>query len=510
LKKSIHTPKIYGNGGDPHRAPQNTKASYWAALGGGADGLALSIKMSSDEQLVCSSYENLLKCFNVDQNISSIEYQDLARLDGGATFRSTTLDADNKPTGETGKDLPWIATKQRRSLIAPLLKDVLVEFGRRTSIIIFVPDNRKIIDAVVAELQKYGLDNAVLLALTVNGFNYVTTSYPDVPLVLIGDGTETHAPASEVVFLYWEQLQNQILTDWLHKSQYPVILGSEPDSYAPDKHDFDKSVGRLNVVAIVTNSVLATAQLLHRPTVIDQEDFSGNKIDTTRWAVGYSHPNKDTLVSQSNGLIINIVDGGEYSGAAAIYKLPIHGRFDVQVSFEVSNPQQGTTFELAAICVDPGTTHLKNDDLDVKNINLSFDVHGAPPYASSERDENDGFRFGWNNSFTLTRFDSNWSSISANMYNQYGRDVGASGDGPATGELRLIRNEQVFSSYYRDKNNSEWVCSGAMLVQNMSEDCYIRIAAKHWDKDGMKPPPNRVVFRSFRIFQFLKARSFCA
>ena len=49
---------------------------------------------------------------------------------------------------------------------------------------------------------------------------------------------------------------------------------------------------------------------------------------------------------------------------------------------------------LAAIQVDPG----------YREVNLTFDVHGAPPYASSERDENDGFRIGWNNGPALTKF----------------------------------------------------------------------------------------------------------
>jgi len=156
---------------------------------------------------------------------------------------------------------------------------------------------------------------------------------------------------------------------------------------------------------------------------------------------------------------------------------------------------------MAAICIDPGYHHMNNADLDTRSVNLTFDVHGAPPYASSERDEDDGFRCGWNNGFNLTKVDPDWVAASVNMYNKYGRDVGNGAADNPDGSLRLIRNGPVFSTYYRDKYNSAWVCSGTMLVQNMAADAYIRLAAKHWEKGGT-PPANSVRFYRFKLYQF--------
>lgn len=156
---------------------------------------------------------------------------------------------------------------------------------------------------------------------------------------------------------------------------------------------------------------------------------------------------------------------------------------------------------MAAICIDPGTTHIDNTNLNTKNINLTFDVHGSPPYASSECDEDNGFRIGWNNSFNLTRIDSDWSSISANMYNKYGRNVGQNINKCGKGFLRLIRNGNVFTSFYKDDFNPNWVCSGAALLQNISDNIFIRLAGKHWPKDNNTPPANHITFTEFKLFQ---------
>lgn len=233
------------------------------------------------------------------------------------------------------------------------------------------------------------------------------------------------------------------------------------------------------------------------------DEFGGKRINTELWAAGYSHQNTETVISQDDGLHIAIAEGDKYSGAAAVCLLPIYGRFDAQVDFWVGNPQQGTTFEMAAICIDPGYHHPDNGDLNSKKVNLTFDVHGAPPYASSERDENDGFRCGWNNGFCLTQISQDWDSASGNMYNKYGRDVGCGSADSPSGSLRLVRNGKVFATYYRDKFNKEWVCSGAMLVQNMSDFAYIRLAAKHWHKvAGRRNPANDIKFYNFKLFQF--------
>jgi len=125
---------------------------------------------------------------------------------------------------------------------------------------------------------------------------------------------------------------------------------------------------------------------MHGRGLIASDAFAGTKINNDLWVLGHSRPNNESSIEVNDGLHIKI-EGKEYSGAAAFTAFSIHGGFDARMSFEVANPNQGTTFELAALHIDAG----------YQQPNLTFDVHGAPPYASSERDEDDGFRIGWNN-----------------------------------------------------------------------------------------------------------------
>ncbi|MEM6987143.1 MAG: hypothetical protein AAF499_11455, partial [Pseudomonadota bacterium] len=190
-------------------------------------------------------------------------------------------------------------------------------------------------------------------------------------------------------------------------------------------------------------------------------------------------------------------------GGGAATVVPLHGDFDATVDFEVAHPAQGTTLELAAIGIDAGYHNIDNSNLGSRTVNLTFDVHGAPPYASSERDQNDGFRCGWNNAYNLTQIAPDWEARSVNMYNKYTRDVGDGSPANPTGSLRLVRHGPLFAGYYRDAHNREWVGSGAMLVASMPDDCYLRLALKHWKKASAPvPPANHIVFSNFKVRQW--------
>jgi len=258
---------------------------------------------------------------------------------------------------------------------------------------------------------------------------------------------------------------------------------------------------------IVTSGVSPTLSALESGGIVFAEQFTGTKIDCSQWRAGYSSlvgpsGEPECSIKQDDGLIITLTEGERYSGAAAATIVPLFGDFDATVDFHVSNPAQATTFELAAIGIDPGYWNIDNQKITTRNANLTFDVHGAPPYASSERDQNDGFRSGWNNAYNLTQVAPDWESRSVNMYNKYTRDVGDGGTENLKGSLRLVRSGAVFCSYYKDKHNRAWVGSGAMLVQSMPEDCFIRLALKHWDKvEGKKPPANEVTFKNFVVRQ---------
>lgn len=511
---------VFGLGGDALTTPENTIEAYWMALGGGAAGLAVGVRLSRDGVVVCSEHDDFGPTCDDERAVAELDWRDIRRLDAGSTFCSTVLGADRQPTGERGGDRPWLGNlPSKRAVRVARLSDVLRLFGRRAAIIVGLPDgDRPLAEATVAELRRFGLLGRILLA----GSRETCTALSDMDrgarCVLVGDVDA--APADQVavaralgaaaLWLDWDAACpadagrvafDADLAAALDGSHMQLLLGSDRMPFAASPAHFAALDGIALKFGIVARGVLPTVDELTPASLVADDRFEGTRIDRGLWAAGYSHPNQDTEIFQDDGLHIRIRAGGSYSGAAAICTLPVHGRFDAHTAFYVGNPRAATTFELAAICIDPGYHDIDNSNPDRMRVNLTFDVHGAPPYASSERDEDDGFRCGWNNGFSLTRIGEDWSASSVNMYNKYGRDVGDGGADNPEGQLRLVRNGSIFACYYTDRHNAAWVGSGAMLVQSIAEDVYLRLAAKHWSKGGT-PPDNHVRFHDFRLYQF--------
>jgi hypothetical protein len=380
---------------------------------------------------------------------------------------------------------------------------------------------RDLVNAVAALLVKFGTDRSSLIGGDAETLALVSRVLPDAPLVLEGGLDERTSVAvttakkmkARCVLLNAEQVLSTAATP---TAGFMKSLGRNLRVLiTSDKHPFALPPKRLRRIAdapwlagVVCRAVHQTLDAYRAPCEVLADNFSGKGFDASVWELGYSKVNTETKVFQDNGLVVQIRSGREYSGGAALTTFSIHGDFDARVAFTVTNPTQGTTFELAAIQVDPG----------YREINLTFDVHGAPPYASSERDEDDGFRIGWNNGPALTKFspvklrmkaagaDYEVSSVqdeaqSSNLYNEYGRDVGYAKKDSPEGELRLVRFGSIFNAYYKDQYNPAWVLSGSALVPALAKDAFLRLGAKHWRKDGNTPPENTVTFRNFKLYQ---------
>lgn len=512
---------VYALGGDTLTSPEHTETSFLAAIGGGADGIISGVRLSKDGVVVCSNYDTFESCCGDQRSVRELNWKEICFLDAGFTFKSVKLDPFNQPTGDLGMDKPWEGNLPKKPALRILRLDkALTLFARKYPMILCLPpDQKDLIDATITELKKLGVYNRVRLWANQSVCRYLADKYPDSLFVLTGLKGEK---PSEQLKLAQEIGAKNLYLDWneacqsyegtfkfddelkmeLSNSNIQLLLGSDSMLYSP-KPDYFRAIDRISgIEGIIARGTLPTVEGLTPSALITQENFEGKSLNQSLWAAGYSHINQDTSITQNDGLHIEIKEGGSYSGAAAICLIPVYGRFDAIVDFQVSNPKQGTTFEMAAICIDPGYNHMNNSDLNTRNVNLTFDVHGAPPYASSERDEDDGFRCGWNNGFNLTKIESNWEASSVNMYNKYGRDVGNGDNDNPEGSLRLIRNGSVFSTYYKDKYNQAWVCSGVMLAQNISSDIYLRLAGKHWEKAGKPAPGNRISFYRFQLFQF--------
>ncbi len=527
--------RIYAQNGDGWSTPASTMESFWSALGAGASGLVLNLFLTKDGVLVCTPAGNLLSSCGTDVDVAELTLSELQTYDAGKIFRSTQLDDKGQVTGVRGGDTPWQGLQQerplknRKSLMHPTFETVLQMFARRTLITAVLPGDSytemtTLIDTLLQILDRYGLQTRVIITGLLAQLEQVRARSQHATLVLdVSSSLLTLDVIEQMSMLHCSNLQVSLqqLNDMPEPERAELIAATNDKNigwrfvlsnmtWAPTPAALNQ-IDALSCIidGLVTQGVLPSVNAIAPRSIVLAENFAGQQLDATRWSAGYSHINSETKITVDDELIINIAEGTAYSGGAAIALLPIHGDFDATVSFSVERPHQATTFEMAAIAIDPGYLHLSNTDLNTRNVNLTFDVHGAPPYASSERDQNDGFRCGWNNSYNLTKFgdsnasskDAGWIAASSNMYNKYGRDVGDGSTENLDGHLRLVRNGAVFNTYYRDKHNSEWVCSGSMLVQSMPQDVYIRLAAKHWHK--IDPAPgNTVRFRGFAVRQY--------
>lgn len=510
------TPEIYGLHGNSHTAPMDTMVAYRSAMGAGGAGFAAGLYLNASGSVVCCPSATLPNRNGESTAVLDMSDEQLRKHDAGATFQSTVLDTAHQPTGEKGTNYPWAGnSKKGDHLYHPQLAEVLQMFGRRTRILLMIQEDQgkqaadTLVEQTLKDLQSFGLANRVTIIAPKSSCFKIREKSPGTPLALMaapGDSLiqrvgDCESMRAEYLFAAIEDVVNQLgeLTD---TPSVKILLHSEKAPMAPSPGQLADLIPLRGLAGLCFKSVESCVEMVTPPAKVLADNFGGTIIDRTIWACGYSHQNQDTQISQCDGLTIKIKQGGSYSGGAAVTLLPIHGRFDAQVDFHVANPQQGTTFEMAAIGIDPGYFHIDNTDLNSRSVNLTFDVHGASPYASTERDENDGFRIGWNNGYNLTKFDADWSAASVNMYNKYSRDVGNGAINNPKGTLRLVRNGSVFNAYCKDKYNHDWVCTGSELIPNLGPDIHLRLAAKHWNKGGRQAPDNQVTFSNFRVYQF--------
>ncbi len=512
--------QIWALGGESLRAPEDTIPAYWGALAGGAHGLAVGVQLTADGVVACCGRETLEATCGDPRAVGEVTWKELRKLDAGSLFRSTVLDRGNQPAGN-GDDQPWAGLTRpvkQISLYHPALDELLLLFGRRTALMLKLGASsgtgaQALVDGVVSQLDRFGLAAKVILAGDAATLKQVRAASPSSPLALVApegsvagdrDPAAVAASAAGLGASYLLIDAERLVSSSggvTAVSGVAVLVTSSEMPYVLSPASYSALAGEAWVAGLVSRGVLETRALGTPPARVVQDDFAGTRLNRDYWVAGYSKVNQDTEITQDDGLIIDLEEGGEYSGAAALTAYPIRGDFDARIAFEVANPHQGTTFEMAAIQVDPGYHHMNNQDLSRRSVNLTFDVHGAPPYASSERDENDGFRIGWNNGPAVTAFE-NRRPQSSNIYNKYSRDVGDGDASNPTGQLRLVRHGDAFAAFYTDEHNRSWVLCGTALVPTLCHEAFLRLGAKHWPKRGITPPRNRIRFSNFRLYQW--------
>ncbi len=234
-------------------------------------------------------------------------------------------------------------------------------------------------------------------------------------------------------------------------------------------------------------------------SVLWTDEFFGPSLGSA-WVGGHVNLSREGSIRISGGVVIEFAKGNEYSSCGIVTRLALTGDFDARVRFSVQIPSQGSTLELAAISIDPPRESGLDQDLaNQYSRSRVYDVHGAPPYVSSEFDENDGWRITWNRGSAQTVVGKDGGPISDNHYNRYGRSIDGPAPGPAEGWLRLVRRGSDWTSYRLDDDNETWRQTGEARCMNLPQAVYLRLAAKHWVKNGLPAPANQISFRRFEL-----------
>jgi len=493
---------IWADGGLSHCAPRDTLVAYWGALGAAADGLIVGAQLTTDGIVICSATDSLEATTGKAIRVSELTAAEVRKLDAGTTFQSMVLDDNNKETSKRGEDKPWVQNNPQDALYHPTLEEVLRLLGRRTRLLITLGNageaaSEEAIDATLAVLDRFALTRKTVIAGNAETLKHVGTRaekclMPDSGSSSDDAANEAHGSEASMAMVSADRAVGY------QSGAAQLLVTPTAGHRAPSPEEYAALAGSAGVAGYAVPAVIEVHELMDSHGLIATDAFGGTKINNDLWVLGHSRPNDEASIEVNDGLHIKI-EGTEYSGAAALTAFSIHGAFDARMSFEVANPNQGTTFELAALHIDAG----------YQQPNLTFDVHGAPPYASSERDEDDGFRIGWNNGPALTFFvvedtTKPQKSVpqSSNLYNNYGRDVGYAKKDSPTGHLRLTRNGYVYNSYYRDKFNQAWVLSGSVAVPALADAVFLRLGAKHWPKKGKTAPNNQFRFSEFELYQW--------
>jgi hypothetical protein len=498
----MHKQLIWADGGLSHNAPRDTLVAYWGALGAAADGLIVGAQLTADGVVICSATDSLEATTGIANLVSENSRAEVRNLDAGATFQSMVLDNNNKETSSRGEDKPWVQNNPQDALYHPTLEEVLRLLGRRTRLLITLGTaseaaSKEQVEATVAVLNRFALTRGTVIAGNAETLGHVGTRaekclMPDPASSADDAATKAHGSEASMVMVSADRAVG------FQSGAAQLLVTPTAGHRALSPGEYAALAGAEGVAGYAVSAVIEQHQLMHSRGLIASDNFGGTEINKDLWVLGHSRPNDETTIWVDNGVHIKI-EGKEYSGGAAFTAFSIHGGFDARMSFEVANPNQGTTFELAALHIDAG----------YQQPNLTFDVHGAPPYASSERDEDDGFRIGWNNGPALTFFVVEDTTKpqknvpqSSNLYNNYGRDVGYAKQDSPKGYLRLTRNGYIYNSYYRDKFNEAWVLSGSVAVPALAEAVFLRLGAKHWPKKGKTAPNNQFRFSDFELFQW--------
>jgi glycerophosphoryl diester phosphodiesterase len=529
--------RVLAHRGNRLHAPENTKIALLSAYTAGAEALELDVQLTRDGRLVVSHDPTTERVAGVNHAIIDTDLAELRKLDVGETFRPRGATEfhyrrPEKP-GDPIETFPHLLGELPADVpkVVELKHDSSLETGRREEFV------KKACTAIAEQLktdevvlyskdpENLTLARKLLPDVRVAAFDWERT--PDEQVALI----EEHGTDGVVIELGAVLGADGELTDAgrslerLHADRglrvgAIVYLYRDPAVFT--REEYEALRGREFAWSLATDSMLDVQAFVRPRQELVSESFGGTATNTRRFSLGYAKANRYALVSQDDGVHVDIdeYDGklrGDsdleeglwyalrdwpfYSGGGVGFVDGIEGDFAAEVSYEASRVGQASTLEMAAVNVPPAAhkapvradgSRFVPGDRDKSNF---FDPHGAPPFAGVEHDEDDGYRI---NSNSGTAYDNNL----------YGRPVG---DGSArSGRLRLERRGPYFSAYYRnDTDAPDWVCVGVARNDSMNERVFLRCAGKRWRQEMEDDPsqyhpvvPVKFTFRDFAVTRF--------
>jgi glycerophosphoryl diester phosphodiesterase len=228
-------PTIIGHRGVPHLAPENTMASFEAAVKNGAEGLETDVQMTRDGELVLIHDETLDRTTDGSGFVAAHTLKELKSLDAGSRFNPAFK----------GERIPTL----REFLEYVSGKGLLINIEIKSGIVLYPGIEQKLIDM----LQSFGLGKNVIIS-SYNHYSLVTCKELDSTI-------KTGILYMAGLYNPWDYAKT-VGADALHPLFYsvrPEIIGGMRNSgllinpYTVDSPGDMKNMIALGVSGIITN-----------------------------------------------------------------------------------------------------------------------------------------------------------------------------------------------------------------------------------------------------------------
>jgi hypothetical protein len=504
---------IISNGGERGNFPSHILPGVMAAYVQGADYIKLKIQSCKDNQIVAFENDDLEESTDGKGMIQDFTWAEIRTLDAGFKFKK-------------GADLPW------KKIREPYEFDVDRKNARAT-----IPSLENILKQMPAD-SKYILEICFdndQLSPKLKVLNSLLSNHDQKNFILLFN-KESEIIESRNIFkgnLTVDKIGLVISSTETNFTSKPDILyfKNTPPQYPPGDYIIETEsvvIKDEKAWGICHSSLLQLNESSYN-RIYFEEKFSGKSLNREFWYSGISSgfeqharylfdaANQRRLVTDSrkefdtrlfvdDGLIIDIKEGYQYASAGVISRIPLKGNFAIEVDWTFLNPQRATQMAVGFRNSDIFSTHqapfnkngevVKTKDSDWVDMweveHQFFDTHGGPPFVMIEHEEKDG------NRLCSNRVNSGFFRWYNNFY------FPNVGDGSANeGTFRLQRHGKLFSAYYKDKHNQDWVGISAVENESMNESLYLTLGAKHYPKREAPGilPSNHVTYKNVKIYK---------